>query len=532
MKQDLRVLAVAGLLLLATSLGGPALAQKPGGILRMSHFDSPANMSLLEESTAAVNRPMMGVFNNLVMFDQHVPQNSMRSIVPDLATSWAWNEEGTELTFPLRQGVKWHDGKPFTAKDVKCTWDLLTGKTSEKLRLNPRKSWYSNLQEVTTNGDTEATFHLKRPQPAFLALLASGWSPVYPCHVSPRDMRSHPIGTGTGPFKFVEFKPNERITVTRNPDYWKSGRPYLDGVEYTIIKDVSTRNLAFIAGKSDIDIGVTIPVLKDVKNQAPQAICEEVTANVSRNLIVNRDAPPFDNPDLRRAMSLSLDRQAFIDILTEGQRSIGGVMQPPPNGVWGMPPDVLMTLPGYDPDVQKSRTEARTIMGKLGYGPDKPLAVTVSTRNTAGYRDPAVILIDQLKEIYIAGELETLDTTQWYPKLMRKDYKVALNVTESEVDDPAPLFYENYVCGADRNYTRYCNHEVDKLVDQQSMESDREKRQKLVWEIERKLAEDDARPIIFYPHVANCWQPQVKGLTIMANSIYNGWRLEDLWLDN
>jgi peptide/nickel transport system substrate-binding protein len=532
MKQDLRVLAVAGLLLLATSLGGPALAQKPGGILRMSHFDSPASMSLLEESTAAVNRPMMGVFNNLVMFDQHVPQNSMRSIVPDLATSWAWNEEGTELTFPLRQGVKWHDGKPFTAKDVKCTWDLLTGKTSEKLRLNPRKSWYSNLQEVTTNGDTEATFHLKRPQPAFLALLASGWSPVYPCHVSPRDMRSHPIGTGTGPFKFVEFKPNERITVTRNPDYWKSGRPYLDGVEYTIIKDVSTRNLAFIAGKSDIDIGVTIPVLKDVKNQAPQAICEEVTANVSRNLIVNRDAPPFDNPDLRRAMSLSLDRQAFIDILTEGQRSIGGVMQPPPNGVWGMPPDVLMTLPGYDPDVQKSRTEARTIMGKLGYGPDKPLAVTVSTRNTAGYRDPAVILIDQLKEIYIAGELETLDTTQWYPKLMRKDYKVALNVTESEVDDPAPLFYENYVCGADRNYTRYCNHEVDKLVDQQSMESDREKRQKLVWEIERKLAEDDARPIIFYPHVANCWQPQVKGLTIMANSIYNGWRLEDLWLDN
>jgi peptide/nickel transport system substrate-binding protein len=532
MKQDLRVLAVAGLLLLATSLGGPALAQKPGGILRMSHFDSPASMSLLEESTAAVNRPMMGVFNNLVMFDQHVPQNSMRSIVPDLATSWAWNEEGTELTFPLRQGVKWHDGKPFTAKDVKCTWDLLTGKTSEKLRLNPRKSWYSNLQEVTTNGDTEATFHLKRPQPAFLALLASGWSPVYPCHVSPRDMRSHPIGTGTGPFKFVEFKPNERITVTRNPDYWKSGRPYLDGVEYTIIKDVSTRNLAFIAGKSDIDIGVTIPVLKDVKNQAPQAICEEVTANVSRNLIVNRDAPPFDNPDLRRAMSLSLDRQAFIDILTEGQRSIGGVMQPPPNGVWGMPPDVLMTLPGYNPDVQKSRTEARTIMGKLGYGPDKPLAVTVSTRNTAGYRDPAVILIDQLKEIYIAGELETLDTTQWYPKLMRKDYKVALNVTESEVDDPAPLFYENYVCGADRNYTRYCNHEVDKLVDQQSMESDREKRQKLVWEIERKLAEDDARPIIFYPHVANCWQPQVKGLTIMANSIYNGWRLEDLWLDN
>ena len=103
-----------------------------------------------------------------------------------------------------------------------CTWDLLTGKSDERLRVNPRKSWYANLDSVTTNGDHEVTFHLKQPQPAFLALLASGFSPVYPCHVPPRDMRNHPIGTG--PFRFVEYKPNERITLTRNPDYWKQGR--------------------------------------------------------------------------------------------------------------------------------------------------------------------------------------------------------------------------------------------------------------------------------------------------------------------
>src|SRR5438067_11156520 len=154
-------------------------------------------------------RPVMGVFNNLVMYDQHVKQNSMQSIVPDLAESWSWDEDGKALTFKLHQGVKWHDGKPFTAQDVKCTWDLLQGKTSEKLRINPRKGWYNNLDEVTTNGDYEVTFRLKRPQPALLTLLASGWSPVYPCHVPARDMRQRPIGTG--PFKFVEFKPNEHI---------------------------------------------------------------------------------------------------------------------------------------------------------------------------------------------------------------------------------------------------------------------------------------------------------------------------------
>ncbi|HMD67083.1 MAG TPA: ABC transporter substrate-binding protein [Stellaceae bacterium] len=128
----------------------PALAQKSGGVLKIYHRDSPASMSILEEGTNSTEIPMMGVFNNLVMYDQHVAQNSLASIVPDLATSWSASEDGTQLTFRLREDVKWHDGKPFTAKDVKCTWDLLTGKSSEKLRLNPRKSWYGNIADITT----------------------------------------------------------------------------------------------------------------------------------------------------------------------------------------------------------------------------------------------------------------------------------------------------------------------------------------------------------------------------------------------
>ena len=110
-------------------------------------------MSILEESALSTVLPMMGVFNNLVVYDQHVAQNSGASNVPDLATAWSWSEDGTRLNFELRQGVKWHDGEPFTAQDVKCTWDLLTGKASNKLRINPRRSWYSNLEEVVTKGD-------------------------------------------------------------------------------------------------------------------------------------------------------------------------------------------------------------------------------------------------------------------------------------------------------------------------------------------------------------------------------------------
>jgi peptide/nickel transport system substrate-binding protein len=194
--------------------------------------------------------------------------------------------------------------------------------------------------------------------------------------------------------------------------------------------------------------------------------------------------------------------------------------------------EVLATLPTCGPDVAKNRAEAREIMKKLGYGPDKRLAVTVTTRNVGAYRDPTVLLIDQLKEIYIDGVLDAVDTTQWYPKVMRKDYTVGVTVGENGLDDPDQQFYENYACGSERNYTGYCNADTDKLIDRQSMEADPGKRKQIVWEIEKRLAEDGARPIIFYPVSAACWQPQFKGHQMMVNGNYNGWRLEDAWLDN
>jgi len=531
MKRALRRFAALGGLLLALGVANTALAQKQGGILRVYHRDSPASMSIHEEGTVGVMMPMMGVFNNLVLFDQHVPQNSLQSIVPELATSWSWSEDTKELTFKLRDGVKWHDGQPFTAEDVKCTFDLLTNKGKEKLRLNYRETWWVNVAGTTTNGDREATLHLRRPQPALLVLLASGDTPIYPCHVPPRDMRQHPIGTG--PFKFVEYRPNQDIKVARNLDYWKPDRPYLDGIEYTIIPNRSTAILAFIAGKFDMTFPyeVTIPLLKDIKSQAPQAICQIGMASESIGLLANRTVAPFDNADVRRAMALTLDRKSFIDILGQGEGEIGGALLPPPEGVWGMPPEMLRTLPGYSGDVQKNREEARALMQKAGYGPDKRLPVKISTRNLAVYRDPAAILIDQLKEIGIDGELETIETANWVPKLIRKDFKVGLNVLGTAVDDPDVYFYQNYVCNSVRNYSGYCDKEFDSMVDRQSMEADPAERKKLAWDIDHKLQEDLARPVIYHLRAATCWQPEVKGLTLMTNSQYNGWRFEDVWLD-
>src|SRR5260370_816401 len=225
MTRPLRRFAAATRLLLALCAGNAALAQKPGGILKMYSPDSPASMSIHEEATVFAEGPMMGVFNNLVIFDQHVPQNSLQPIVPDLATGWSWNEEGTQLTFPLRQGITWHDGKPYTAKDVACNFDMLTGKAREKVRVKPQTS---------TLGYVSAKCAMT-------------------CQNSP-----------------------------------------------------------------------TVPPLKDVKSQMPRALCDMGPVGLNRALLVNRDKPPVDNADLRQAMALSLDRQAFIDILTEGEGDIGG----------------------------------------------------------------------------------------------------------------------------------------------------------------------------------------------------------------
>jgi len=530
MKTALRRGAATAALLAMALVGGPVAAQKAGGILKLYSPGSPANMSILESPTIQSEMPVMGVFNNLIMFDQHVAQVSLQSIVPDLATEWSWNEDGTALTFKLRQGVKWHDGKPFTAQDVKCTWDLLLDKRSDKLRLNPRKTGYDNLATLTSNGDYEVTFHLKRPQPAFPMLLAGGFSAIYPCHVSAEQMRQHPIGTG--PFKFVEFKPNEDIKVTRNPEYWKKDRPYLDGIEYTIIRDPSTAALAFVSGKFDMTFpyDLSVPVYNDMRKQMPQAICELSPGGVNRHLLINRDKPPFNNLDLRRAMALSIDRKAFVDILTQGQGDIGSILQPPPAGLWGMPPDDVAKLPGYDPDVHKSREEARQIMEKFGYGPDNRLKIKVTTRDWSIYRDPAVILIDQLKQVYIDGELELVDTPQYFPKIQRKEYTVALNLQTSG-PDPDPIVQLFYGCGSNLNWDGYCNPEMDKLIEQQSREADTDRRKQLLRTIERRLAEDNVRPIIFYSRGGTCQQPYIKGLTIMVNSIFNGWRMEDVWLD-
>ena len=374
---------------IALVAASPAAAQKKGGTLRLYHNDNPPSTSLHEEATIASVTPFAAIFNNLVVFDPAKVHESIDTVIPDLAESWSWDSTNTKLTFKLRQGVKWHDGQPFTAKDVQCTWRMLIGKTeTQDFKRNPRKVWYTKLQDVSINGDHEATFELSEPQPSLPVLLASAFSPVYPCHVPQQVMRTKPIGTG--PFKFVEFKRGESVRLVRNPDYWKKDRPYLDEITFRMIDSRATRMLAFATGDYDITFpsDVSVPLMKDIKARAPSAICEMTATGTQINLMVNRVNPPFDNPDIRKAMSLALDRKPFNTILMEGLARMGGAMLAKPEGEWGMPPEMVTSLTGYGPDTEKNVAEAQAIMQKLGYSDAKPLQIKIQTRNLPTYRDP------------------------------------------------------------------------------------------------------------------------------------------------
>jgi peptide/nickel transport system substrate-binding protein len=206
-------------------------------------------------------------------------------------------------------------------------------------------------------------------------------------------------------------------------------------------------------------------------------------------------------------------------------------MQPPPDGMWGLPADMLSVVPGYGPDVEKNRTEARAMMERMGYGPSKPLRLKIATRGVALYKDAADMLQGQLKSVYIDASLEVVETSLWFNRLRRKEYALGVNATGNGIDDPDQTFYENFACKSGRNYTGYCNPEIEKLFDKQSAENDPAKRLEIVREIDVRLLADGARPPIYWSRSTTCRQPHVKGYTSMVNSIYNGFRFEDVWLD-
>jgi len=530
-----RAIAVLSVLaLLVVAISTPAISQTPkaGGSLNITQReDLPQGFAIHETQTSSTVWPSMPCFNNLVIYDPTKKQESMDTIVGELAEKWSWQENYRNLVFFLRKDVKWHDGQPFTSKDVKFTFDMVreAPDTTAKLRINPRKDWYANVQSIETPDQHTVVFHLKRPQPSILMMLASGYSPIYAAHVQPATYRTGCVGTG--PFKLKEWRKGEFIEYVKNPDYWAKGRPYLDGLKYIVIAERGTRTAALQSGQVDVAFpGETSKTISEqLKKAVPQLVVTPISENVNNNVIMNIKKPPFDNLKVRLAVSRAIDRRALVQAVYQGGGVVGAAMAPKPWAFWGLSEKDLASLPGYGKAAEE-KAAAKKIMAELGYSPEKPLRVEMVTRALQIYVDMASFVINELKQVGIEATLKQIETAQWHAMAVRGEYQIGANLTGLGADDPDGNFYENYACGSPRNYTHYCNEQVQAMFDQQSQETDAKKRQTLVNAIQKKLEEDAARPILnwridYFTH----W-PHVKGL-VAQNSVYNYGRMQEVWRD-
>jgi peptide/nickel transport system substrate-binding protein len=512
----------------------PATGQAPksGGVLNiMLREDLAQGFATHEAATVATSTPSLPCFNNLVFFDPAKKVESADTIVGELAEKWSWQDNYRNLVFLLRKDVKWHDGQPFSAKDVKHTFDMVrqSPDAAAKLRLNPRKDWYANIEAIETPDAHTVVFRLKRPQPSLLMMLASGYSPIYAAHVPPASYRTGCVGTG--PFKVKEWRKGEFIEYVKNPDYFVKGRPYLDGLKFIVVVERGTRTAALQAGQLDVAFpGETSKgAMEQIKKAVPQMVFTEVAQSVTDNIIINTKKPPFDNPKVRLAVSYAIDRRGLIQASHQGGAVLGAAMLPKPFGVWGMTEKELLALPGYG-KADEMKAQARKLLAEAGITPQNPLKVEMATRAIAIYVDMASYVINELKQVGIEATLKQVETAQWHPMATRGEYQIGANLTGLGTDDPDANFYENYGCGSPRNYSGYCSEEVTKLFDRQSQELDPKKRLAMVVDIQKRLEQDAARPILaqrldYYAH----W-PYVKGL-VPHNNVYNFSRFQDVWKD-
>jgi peptide/nickel transport system substrate-binding protein len=505
---------------------------KPGGTLNvMLREDLSQGFAIHESATISVVFPSSPCFNNLVMFDPANPVESPDSVVPELAERWSWQDNYRNLVMFLRRNVKWHDGQPFTSKDVKFTFDMIreAPESTAKLRLNPRKDWYANVEAIEAADPYTVVFRLRRPQPSLLMLLASGYSPIYAAHVNPADYRTRCVGTG--PFKVKEWRRGEFIEYVKNQDYFVKDRPYLDGLRYVIIVERGTRTAALQSGQLDVAMPgeTTKTAAEQLKKAVPQLVVTTVAASVTDNIVMNQKKAPFDNAKLRLAVSYAIDRRGLIKGVHQDGAVPAVAMMPKPYGVWGLLDRDFAALPGYGKPADM-KEHAKKLMAEAGYGPGKPLHVEMVTRAIAVYVDMASFAINELKQVGIEATLKQVETAQWHPMATRGDYQIGANLTGLGVDDPDANFYENFACGSPRNYGFYCSEQVMKMIDQQSMELDPAKRLALVIAVQKQLEQDAARPTLdqrldyftVWPHVKNM---------VPHHNIFNFGRMQNVWRD-
>jgi len=524
MKHTIRMGAAVGLLALAAG-AAPALAQETpvsGGTLKFATQGEPNTYDCHAGTSIVALQYLAPHYSSLIAIDNiNYPE-----IVGDLAKEWSVSDDGLTYSFTLHPDVKFHDGTPLTSADVKASFDRIANPPEGVVSI--RKASYAQLASIETPAPDQIVFKLKSPSAGFLSTLANPWNCVYSAKKMAEDP-SYPAKTimGSGPFVFGEFQAGSFWKGTKFADYFVEGKPYLDGFEAHIVSGAAVAN-TIAGGQLDANFRlVSVPEMQRIKDSRGDTVTFQTTPSTSFSVIsINTRKKPFDDPRVRKALSLAIDRDAGINVLGDlaGQRwkfvafRHGHALAPSA--------EELAKVPGFGPDIEANRAEARRLLEEAGV---KNLSFTFLNRSIKNPYEPlAIFFIDQWRQIGVTVTQEALENGPWAQKLQSGDYEVGMDLNSPPSDDPTEVLTK-YVPGAGINYTGLEDQQLVDLFRQQDASIDEAERAKLVRAFVDRMVELTPTISTYNAERNVVFDNKVKGWKVPPSFLV-GLSLRDVWL--
>jgi peptide/nickel transport system substrate-binding protein len=514
----------------AFRLAAPEPNAKPGGVLRMGIPNRPPHFDLHQSGTFFNLGAMGCMFDNLIRRDPFDRNN----IIPDLAHSWEIAEDGKTYIFFLRKEVLFHDGAELTSEDVKATFDRIA-KPPAGISI-PRSILFKSVSEINARDKYTVEFKLAEARPVnfMMSAIASGWNVIVRKQTledNNYNLRKIVVYPGTGPFRSVRRVENEIWVMERNPNYWNKGLPYVDGIEfYNVLPFSPEMASAILAGRVDY-VRATDPATLRKAKATPGMSAATYYQSVIHATWVNNHRKPLDDPRVRRAMHLVLDRPVLIEVVKDvSPLMVGGFIYP--FSEFATPPDEFAQRPGYQSDPAAAIKEARALMTAAGQGGGiKGLDYLV--RDLAHHKLLAQAIQAMLQQaLNIETNLRTVVESVWFDDVKNGNYDLAMGAIVSTLLDPSDYFNAWYGKDGPQNYSFWASKEFEDLSSQIDREVDAGRRLALIHQAEAVMEQDPPLLPVAWEKINDVWYDYVKGHN-PANyfGVYDVVRLDTVWLD-